>query len=401
MSAKKPAALLYSAVWCERSRALERFLEGSGISLEVREPDKSEEYLNELKAATGGPAVVPVLVTPEGIVLLDPSDEEAARALGIPGPTSITLWDVAILGAGPAGMTGAIYCARENLKVLLLEKSLAGGQAALTEAIENYPGFPEPVSGIDLTAGMRTQALKFGATLSEGEEVTGIAADKGAFLISTNLGTRRARSVMVATGASYRRLNVPGEEKLLGRGVSFCATCDAPFYRGMSICVVGGGNSALQETLHLSQFASRITLLVASERLSASPVLRERVLAHPNVKILFSHRVVEILGEKGVEGVRVTDEKSGKVEQLTCRGIFVFIGQRPNTAFLKGFLELCPLGFVRTKPGTFETGVPGVFAVGDVRENSSKQISSAVGEATAASFMVRKYLAGNRRGCSL
>lgn len=247
---------------------------------------------------------------------------------------------------------------------------------------------------------VRQQAEKFGAEVRASQEVDRIDVAGAFFALRTGEATIQAHSVVVAAGSVYRRLGVPGEESLLGRGVSFCATCDAPFYRNLPLVVAGGGNSALQETVHLANFASRITVVQNLDRLTGSRVLEDRVRSLPNVEILLSHRVTEVLGDKAVQGVVLEDVAEGKTRTLAVDGLFVFIGLAPNTGFLQGFLELDAQGFVVTDPKTLAASVPGVFAAGDARSGSSKQITTAVGEGTIAAFMVQKWLADRNR-CEL
>jgi len=325
-------------------------------------------------------------------------DETLAEAFKVPIPPDLDVFDVAIVGGGPAGLTAAIYTVRENFRTLVLERGLPGGQAALTAKIENYPGFPDPVGGADLMERVHRQAKHFGAEISTEEEVRAIRRPGELFEIETDRGTHRACTVIVASGAVYRRLDVPGEKEFLGKGVSFCATCDAPFFRGREVVVVGGGNSALQETLHLAAYASRVTIVQILDHLTGSAILEKRLQTLPTVDILLSHEVTEILGTNGVEGVKVRDRETGLERTIPCAGVFLFIGQKPTSGFLKGFVELDPWGFVVTDPASLESSVVGLFAAGDVRAGSSKQITAAVGEGTVASFMAGKNIAKRRRG---
>jgi thioredoxin reductase (NADPH) len=393
--------LLYGASWCRRSRAVSEILGEGSVPFTLIDPDLNPEVLPDLMRLTKGRAVVPVVKLPDGRVLVEPCDSELAEALGITLRPEETAFDVAILGGGPAGLTAAIYCSREAISTVVFEKGMPGGQAALTALVENYPGFPEPINGFDLTERMSAQAARFGTQMKTGEEVTGVKTKGTLFRIETAAGGYFARSLILATGAVFRRLGVPGEDKLLGRGVSFCATCDAPFYKGKPVVVVGGGNSAFQETLHLAHYASKITIIELGPTLGAAPVLVERVKALSTVDILLSHRVTSILGEEGVTGVCVADSITGEEHTFPCEGVFVFIGQTPNTAFLKGFVELDSSGFIRANPANLATSVPGVFAAGDARSGSNKQISAATGEGTVASFMVSKYLDNRHSGCAV
>ncbi|MDW7709245.1 MAG: FAD-dependent oxidoreductase [Deferrisomatales bacterium] len=383
--------LLYAVPWCDRCRRVRLFLEASGVPFREVDPGEDPAAAERLAARTGGSLDVPAVQVGKDF-LLNPDDETLAKALGVAVPEGLDAYDVAFVGAGPAGLTGAIYTAREGLRTVVLEKGLPGGQAAVTGRIDNYPGFPEGVAGADLTERMHRQAEASGAEIRTSQEVTEIVASGPLFRVRTADASLAARSVVVAAGSVYRRLGVPGEDALVGRGVSFCATCDAPFFKGRPIVVAGGGNSALQETVHLAGFASHITLVQVLDRLTASKVLVDRVRSLPNVEILLSHRVTRVLGENGVDGAEVEDQTLGQRRTIPCDGVFVFIGLVPNTGFLEGLLTLDPQGFVATDSCTLATSVPGIFAAGDVRAGSSKQVAAAVGEGTVAAFMVRNWL---------
>ncbi len=385
--------VLYAVPWCQRCHRVRSLLAAAGVAYLEVNPETDPQAAGSLREATGS-LDVPALKVGDRL-LVDPDRAAISEALGVEIPAGLEVYDVAILGAGPAGLTCAIYTARERLRTLVLDKGLPGGQAALTDRIENYPGFPDPVNGAELMERVYRQAQKFGAEVRTFEEVTGIEPEGRILRVVTPSGVHRARAVVVATGSVYRRLGVPGEEELVGRGVSFCATCDAPFFRGKHVVVVGGGNSALQETVHLAEFAERITVVQLLDRLTASAVLQERIRTLPSVEVELGRRVRRILGTDGVEGVELEDVATGRVWTLPCDGVFVFIGMEPNTGFLRGILDLDEQGFVRADPGTLETSMPGVLAAGDVRAGSPKQIAAAVGEGTVASFMVRRLEAGN------
>ncbi|MBI5444905.1 MAG: FAD-dependent oxidoreductase [Deltaproteobacteria bacterium] len=394
-----PDVILYSVPWCSKCRRVRVCLEASGVAFREVNPEEDPVAAERLALHTGGTLDVPAVQAGERFVV-DPDDEALAAFLGVVLPMPMDVYDVAFVGAGPAGLTGAIYTAREGLRTVVLERGFPGGQAALTGRIDNYPGFPEPVAGLDLMERVRQQAAQFGAEIRPSQEVDRIDVAGAFFALRTGGESLQARSVVVTSGSVYRRLGVPGEEALLGRGVSFCATCDAPFYRNLPLAVAGGGNSALQETVHLASFASHITLVQNLDRLTGSRVLEDRVRSLPNVEILLSHRVAEVVGDKTVQGVVVEDVAAGTTRKLAVDGLFVFIGLAPNTAFLPGFLGLDAQGFVVTDLQTLATSVPGIFAAGDVRSGSSKQITAAVGEGTVAAFMVQKWLADRNR-CEL
>lgn len=382
---------LYAVPWCPRCHRVRRFLEAAGRQYREVNPEEDRAAADGLRAASGGTLDVPALEV-DGRFVVDPSDADLSGILGVPVPDAFDVYDVVVVGGGPAGLTAAIYAARERLRTLVLEKGLPGGQAAVTGRIENYPGFPDPVSGAELTERIHRQAQRFGAEVRTFQEVTALRPGEPLLEVATSAATYRARGVILAPGSVYRRIGVPGEERLIGRGVSFCATCDAPFFRGKHVVVVGGGNSALQETIHLAEFAARITLVQILDHLTATAVLQERVRSLPRVDVLLSRRVVEIRGADGVESVVVEEVATGERREVPCDGVFLFIGLVPNTAFLQGSVELDTQGFVRTDPATLATSVPGVYAAGDVRSGSAKQITAAVGEGTVASFMVQAWL---------
>jgi len=393
---ERPPVILHAVPWCAKCHRVRRFLDAAGRDYQEVNPEQDPTAAERLAAATGGAMDVPA-VEVDGRFLLNPSDQELADALGVAIPEALDVYDVIVVGGGPAGLTAAIYTSRERLRTLILEKALPGGQAALTGQIENYPGFPDPVGGAELMDRVYRQVQRFGAEIRTFEEVSALRPQGALLAVEAGEATYRARSVILATGSVYRRIGVPGEEALIGRGVSFCATCDAPFFRGKHVVVVGGGNSALQETVHLAEFASRITLIQLLDHLTGTRVLEERVRAMDKVEILVSHRVLRVLGAEGVDAVEVEDLGGGGSRQIPCEGVFVFIGLEPNTAFLRGAVELDEAGFVVTDPVTLATSVPGAFAAGDLRAGSAKQITAAVGEGTVASFMVQQWLEQRHR----
>lgn len=302
------------------------------------------------------------------------------------------LQDLIVLGAGPAGLTTALYASREGMSVLVLEKAVPGGLAAITDVIENYPGFDQDISGIELSERLERQAKRFGAAIGTGVEVTGLAADDGKVIVKTPSGEFTARSAVIATGSTYRQLGVPGEPELIGRGIHFCATCDGPIYRGRTLLVVGGGNSAVQETLFLARFASKITMLVRGPELKASAVLADRLKGLDNVEIIYGVQSKEVVSEDGRFAAIITEPTAGgDTRRFEADGVFVFVGLVANTHAFADVLELDERGFIRTH-GDLRTGLPGVFAAGDVRSGSTWQIASAVGEGASAALAVRNYL---------
>ncbi|BDG15464.1 MULTISPECIES: thioredoxin-disulfide reductase [Thermus] len=300
-------------------------------------------------------------------------------------------YDVVIIGGGPAGLTAGIYAGRAGLKTVIVEKGLPGGQIAQTEEVENYPGFPEGISGPELASRMVQQAEKFGARIVM-DEVLGIEPLEEGFLVRGFERTYPARVIIVATGANPRRLGVPGEDKFYGRGVSTCATCDGFFYRDKEVVVVGGGDAAVEEGLFLTKFARKVTLVHRRDELRANKLAQARAFQNPKMHFLFSHVVTEILGEDQVTGVRLKNLKTGEEYVYPTDGVFVFIGHEPNTGFLKGVVELRPDGYVAVRDEVY-TSVPGIFAAGDVADPIYRQLTTSVGAGTRAAMTAEKYLA--------
>lgn len=300
--------------------------------------------------------------------------------------------DIVIVGAGPAALTAAVYTTREEIETVLLEKGVIGGLAAITDWVDNYPGFPEGISGLDLAQNLQQQAERFGAKIEFGE-VTKIARKSdGTIMLTTTDGDYSAKAVLLATGSDHRKLGIPGEDTYYGRGVHYCATCDGAFYRDKHLVVVGGGNSAVQEALFLTRFASKIDLLVRSELRASDVLLRE---LEKSDKITVRKGMVPQKIEGGETGVtHVVCEQDGKTVRVDCDGVFVFIGLLPNTNFLKDSdVQLDDRGFIVTDNHLL-TSVPGVFAAGDVRSGATMQIASAVGEGATAALHMREFLEG-------
>jgi thioredoxin reductase (NADPH) len=304
-------------------------------------------------------------------------------------------YDVVIIGGGPAGLTAAIYTGRANLSTVILEKGLPGGQIAQTEEVENYPGFPDPIPGMELAQRMQQQAEKFGAKI-EMDEVQGIRHDPTShpypFTVAGYGGEYRAKSVILATGANPKRLNVPGEEEFWGRGVSTCATCDGFFYRGKKVVVVGGGDAAVEEGLFLTKFADEVTLIHRRDSLRANKVAQARAFAHPKMKFIWDTAVEEIKGEDNVNGVRLRNLKTGEVHDMPTDGVFIFIGHIPNTDFVKGAVALREDGYVEVTEEIY-TSVPMLFAAGDVSDYVYRQLATSVGAGTRAAMTVERSLA--------
>jgi thioredoxin reductase (NADPH) len=300
-------------------------------------------------------------------------------------------YDVIIIGGGPAGLSAAIYAARDKLAALLIEKGMVGGQIVNTDIVENYPGFPDGISGFDLTQSMYRQAQRFGLEILNAE-VTGLQ-DGQMKVVMTSAGDLFARAVIIAGGSERQKLGIPGEAEFTGKGVSYCATCDAAFFRDKTVAVVGGGNAALTEAIHLSKFASRIIIIHRRDQFRAMPVLQDKVKAIPRIEVLWDSAVEEIMGEALVSRIRVRHIPSGRVSVLDVAGVFVAIGLRPNTDYLKGFLALDTNGAIVTD-AKLEASVSGIFAAGDIRSNSIRQVISAAGDGATAALSAGRYIEG-------
>jgi thioredoxin reductase (NADPH) len=313
-------------------------------------------------------------------------------------PPTDDMCDVLVVGAGIAGLSAAIYSTRERLCTRLLEKMIPGGQILTTAHVENYPGFPDAIGGMELSDRLAEQARRFGAEIITETQVTRIEPHPegpGGGFIDAFVGQKRfrGRSMILACGSEYQRLDVPGEKRLTGYGVSYCGTCDAPFYRDKHVVVVGGGNTAVDEGLHLLKFAGRVTYIVLSDEFTATQISQDEIRhLGDRVTVRFSSVVDEIVGEKRVEAVRVRHTRTNMEETLPCDGVFVFIGMTPMTRFLRGVVDLDAEGFICADSCSLATSVPGIWAAGDVRSGTPKQAATAAGDGVIAALMVKEYL---------
>jgi thioredoxin reductase (NADPH) len=298
--------------------------------------------------------------------------------------------DVVIVGGGPAGLTAALYAARAAAQPVVLIGEAVGGQAATTHAIENYPGFPDGVGGAALAQQMQSHAERFGAQF-QFDTVTSVDFQAHPFKIQTRLQTYSAQTVVITTGSSPRKLGVPGELEFASRGVSYCATCDGYFFRDKRVVVVGGGNSALDESLFLARLVEKITIIHRRDQLRGDPILQERVFAEPKIDILWDTVVTQILGEDEANAVHVRNVKSGETATLETDGVFIYIGHLPNTELFRGQLELDESGYIVTDRRQ-KTSVPGVFAAGDVQDAIFRQIVTAAGTGSAAAIEAIRHL---------
>ena len=387
------ALTVYGAPWCPHCKRVKKFLAGHRVKYVNIDVDQHPEAIDRLKELQKGGQIIPTVVYGDGTHDVNPSDEVLASRIGLPLQAERAAYDLVIVGGGPAGLASSIYAAREGIDAIVVDASAMGGQAGVSDLIDNYPGFPEGISGAELADRFVEQARRYGVELLSAVSVTGVRRDDEDLVTSLASGQElTSHAVIVASGSTYRRLDVPGEEELIGAGVHFCATCDGPFYKGSKeVVVIGGGNSALEEGLHLSEFADHVRVLARSG-ISAAPVLQERVKSDPQFTVHTGMDIVELEGERGrFKAVIARDRGSDETKRFPAAAAFVFIGLKPNSEFLGDAVERDPAGFVLTS-ATMETSMPGVFAAGDVRSGSTKQLGSAVGDGIAALLMTRRYL---------
>lgn len=403
---------LYGAHWCPDCRRSKQFLGEHKIPYEwvdIEQDASAEQYVIEVNH---GRRIIPTIVFADGATLTEPSNAELAAQLGLKTTASRHHYDLIVIGGGPAGLTAALYTAREGIDTLVIERAAFGGQAAGTEKLDNMPGFPDSIEGIEFANRLRQQAAKFGVELLQAQDVTKIHDIGHYHCVHTADGSEySANALLIATGSKYRRLNVPGESDYIGAGIHFCATCDGPFYRGKHVAVIGGGNSATEEALLLTRFADKVTMLVRGDHLTASQIIQEKILNNSDIEIKWQTEVTAFEGKGGkLTQVQLINNKTGEERPFLVDGAFLFIGLQPNTSFLADSgLHLNKWGFIVTghdlvhdtgplpefagrDPSALETSIPGIFAAGDVRHGSTKQVASATGEGAAAALLIREYL---------
>ena len=392
MTMTEPKITVYGAPWCPDCKRAKQFLGDQRVLFNWIDIDEDEAARQHVQQVNNGKQIIPTIEFEDGSTLVEPTNAELAAKLGIVPRATRTFYNLIVIGGGPAGLTAALYAGREGIETLIMERSGVGGQAGVTERIENYPGFPQGISGAQLADEMRAHAERFGVEILPAQSVTGITTMGDYKVVVTETGDEYcADALVIATGTRYRRLNAPGEEDLIGAGIHFCATCDGPFYKDQEMLVIGGGNSGVEEGLFLTKFASKVTILEVRDRLGASQILQEQAANNPKVEVRLGTTVQEFRGQHKLESVVVKDVETGDIEELHPAAAFIFIGMDPNTAFLEGSVDLDQWGFIKTD-GSFETSIPGVYAAGDVRGGSTKQVTGAVGEGTTATMMVRHYI---------
>jgi thioredoxin reductase (NADPH) len=300
------------------------------------------------------------------------------------------IYQVIIIGGGPAGLTAGLYCARSRLNTLLIEKGIMGGQITNAERVENYPGFPRGISGIELGQLIHEQATDYGLeTLLA--EVTQVMPSPKHNLVNTSEGDFVAEAIVIASGSQFRKLGVPGEDKFVGKGVSYCATCDGPLFKDKTVAVIGGGDTAVSDALYLSRFASSVKVIHRRSQLRADKILQEKAMTNPKIEFVWDSIVMRIEGERIVKQLTIKNSRNAKLSMLELAGVFVAIGSEPNSAQWRGLLPLDEEGYIITD-GRMGTKIPGVFAAGDVRHNSAKQVITAAGDGATAAISAEKFL---------
>jgi thioredoxin reductase (NADPH) len=383
---------VYGATWCSDCKQAKKFLGEQRVHYNWIDVEQNAEGLAFVEQVNHGKRIIPTIVFDDGSWLSEPSNAELAQKLGLQTRAQCDYYDLICIGGGPASLTAALYAAREGLDVLVIEKSGLGGQAGVTERLDNFPGFPDGIGGAEFADRLAQQARRFNVELLQAQEVIGLRAEEESKYVTTADGREyAARAVLIATGSTYRRLGVPGEDDLIGAGVHFCATCDGPFYKGQHVAVIGGGNSAGEESLFLTRFADKVTMLVRGAEMTASQIVIDKVTASPKIEVRYNTEVTELQGESKLSSIALRDRSSGAEEMIHPAAVFVFIGLSPNSGWLSSEIQRDKAGFIQTKVN-LETTLAGVFAAGDVRAGSTKQAASAAGEGATAALMIREYL---------
>ena len=408
----EPSLTVYGAHWCPDCRRAKSFLGDHQIPyawVNIEEHPTAEELVIRLNE---GKRIIPTIVFDDGTRLVEPSNAELAAKLGLATSVDRKFWPLICVGAGPAALVASIYTTREGIDTLLLEQGAPGGQATRTFSYENVPGFPDGVDGNEFAQRLLAQARRFGGQVLEAVDVVSVRRNEPFLTVRTGTGdVYTSHAVLLASGSRYRTLGVSGEADFIGAGIHFCSTCDGPFYRDKAVAVIGGGNSAAEEAVHLTRFASSVTVLVRGREFKASPAVVEKLTATPAVEVRYHTEVGAFRGRGGhLTALQLNTPAGEGAELLDVDGAFVFVGLEPNTEYLNGldvvrdrwgFIETghalehadVPLArFGGRQPSMLETSVPGVFAAGDVRAGSTKQVAAAVGEGASAALAIRDFL---------
>jgi thioredoxin reductase (NADPH) len=384
--------VLFGADWCPDCRKSKSFLTDNNINYQFIDTDKNEWAIPIITKINNGKRKIPTIIINDDIVLVEPENEELRQVLKIDEVKEERTFDAIIIGGGAAGLTTSIYAQRDRFNTLILEKKTIGGNAFLTKKIENYPGFTS-ISGPALMDKMEEQAKTYGAVIKTGEDVISIERVKDLIKVNTSSKSYLGKSIVLATGSTYRKLDIPGESELIGSGVHFCATCDGAFYREKDIIVVGGGNSALEEGIFLAGFCKSVKIVHWQSKFSASETYIEKLASIKNITTYMNKTSQEFISDVDVlfKGLRIEDNSTKNQEVLIADGVFIFIGLIPNTRAFKDLVELNEGGFIKTS-GLAQTSQKGIFAAGDCREGAIAQVAAATGEGVLASYGLRDFL---------
>ncbi len=384
--------IVYGADWCPDCRKSKAFLEDNKINFQYIEIDKHEWSIPIITKINNGKRKIPTIIINDDTILVEPENEELRQALKLDKVKEERIFDSIIIGGGAAGLTTSIYAQRDRFDTLILEKKTIGGNAFLTQKIENYPGFTS-ISGPALMDKMEEQAKTYGATIKTGEDVIAIEKEEELFKIKTKTQEYLGKTVVLSTGSTYRQLGIPGEAELIGAGVHFCATCDGAFYREKDIIVIGGGNSALEEGIFLAGFCKSVKIVHIHAEFTASETYTEKLSSVKNISTYLNKNSLEFIADdNGIfKGLKIEDNETKEQEILQADGVFVFIGLIPNTKPFENLIELDKRGFIKTT-GLAQTSKNGIFAAGDCREGAIAQVAAATGEGVLASYGIKNYL---------
>ena len=383
---------VYGTSWCSDCKRAKQLLGEQRVPYRFVDIDADEQGLAYVLEVNQGKSIIPVILFEDGSTLVEPSNSELAVKLGITTEAKNPFYDLIVVGSGPSGLTAALYAAREGISTLVVERAGVGGQAGVTERLDNFPGFPEGVTGAEFADRLRQQAERFGVEILTAQDVVELVVDGDYRGIRTATGQEiRSCAVLLALGSTYRRLGVPGEEDFIGAGVHFCATCDGAFYKGKKLLVVGGGNSAGEESIFLTRFSPDVTIATNGPELTASKVVVTKVEENEALSVRGNTTVAEFKGDNTLTSVVLQDTVTGDTSEEAFDGVFVFIGLSPNTEVVKGQVDVDAQGFITTD-ASLQTSIPGVFAAGDVRAGSTKQAASAAGEGAAVALGIRRYV---------
>lgn len=384
---------IYSTVWCPDCKRAKKFFGEQRVPYKNIDIEQDPEAMAYVEKVNNGMRIIPTIVFPDGSILVEPSNAELVSKLGLQTKAQRQFYDAIVIGGGPAGLTASFYMAREGLDVLVIEKAGLGGQAGVTQTLDNFPGFDEGISGAEFADRLTRQARRFGVEILQANEVVDIFPQGPYLCVTSADGVEYgAKAILLTTGARYRRLGIPGEDELIGTNVHFCATCDGAFYKNKKVLVIGGGNSGFEEGLFLTKFASQVNIIELSPQVKASQILQDKVARKSNMSVTVNHAAMEFkMKNNRLTQVVVEDRTTGDTKEWQFDGVFVFIGLSPNSDLVKNKVEMDKYGFIVTDKSLM-TSQPGIFAAGDVRAGATKQAASAAGEGATAALMIREYL---------